>query len=402
MKNAFFQTSCYVAGLLGILFIPFPFRLLSVQQYVTNPLAQILVSFAANISGIFLPSKEITSDSASMYLLVLILAFISLLIALLLVFNRRWVLKSNTWFKYIRIVFTYYVALQLLNYGFDKIFKSQFFLPEPNTLYTTFGRMNRDLLFWSTIGTSHFYSLFSGLIEVIPALLMLFKKTRTIGAILAGFVLLNIAAINIGFDISVKLYSFFLFFLIVMILWSNFKSLYIFFAGHPSILIRERSVLHNRSAYIVLKIFIIGLIFLETLYPHLKKETYNDDLAERPFLHGSYDVKKVTRVNDTIPEMPGEVKRFHVHRNGYLIFEDHDNKMRDFKMEINPIANRIILTGYDGKSTSHNYVYSKADSTLQLQYFTNGRSYMLQGKMTDWKKLPAVRNDFHWTSDSYY
>ena len=39
----------------------------------------------------------------------------------------------------------WFLALQLLQYGFDKVFKHQFYLPEPNTLYTPLGLLPPDL-----------------------------------------------------------------------------------------------------------------------------------------------------------------------------------------------------------------------------------------------------------------
>src|SRR5205085_9499653 len=109
-------------------------------------------------------------------------------------------------------LFIYYLCLQLLKYGVDKIFKNQFYLPEPNTLFTPAGMLDKDILYWSTMGTSYGYNIFLGSLEIAAALFILIKRTRLIGLLLSLGILINVTEVNFGFDISVKLFSLFLLF----------------------------------------------------------------------------------------------------------------------------------------------------------------------------------------------
>jgi hypothetical protein len=62
-------------------------------------------------------------------------------------------------------------------------------------------------LMWTFMGASRGYEIFSGLAEVTTGLLLLFRRTSTIGALIAAGVMLNTVVMNFCFDVPVKLYS---------------------------------------------------------------------------------------------------------------------------------------------------------------------------------------------------
>lgn len=211
-------------ALLGIVFIPFSFQYLTIQSEVTKFLFENLISYtAAKMGNILIVNPEISSDSSTLYLLFFILFLIAVITVSILSFFDFWKTYKGSIFKLIQLVITYYLACVMLKYGFDKIFKSQFYLPEPNTLYTPLGMLDKDILFWSTMGTSYSYNIFMGLMEVIPALMLLYYRTRILGLFILSGILLNVVFINFGFDISVKLYSTFLLLLCLLLLFPFLK-----------------------------------------------------------------------------------------------------------------------------------------------------------------------------------
>ncbi len=193
--------------LAGMFSIPFQFHLFgwvtSFQRFIFLPIIKIL----AGIFGKQLILTDLSSDSLGLYLLVLFLLLVTIPIVFLIK-NRENLTQKLT--RSLQIIAPYYLALILLKYGFDKLFLAQFPQPGPNLLYTPFGQQEKDILFWSVMGLSKGYMTFTGVAEIIPALLLLFKRTRTFGALLSVIVFIHVLAINLSFDISVKLYSSFL------------------------------------------------------------------------------------------------------------------------------------------------------------------------------------------------
>src|SRR5215203_4861430 len=139
-------------ALLYIFFIPVGCYLFSFQQDITDFLFGTLISLSwYQVFHTHLLHAAISSDSRSMYVLVF-LFFVIAIITTALLSLTAFKEKKQKAFPLLQSVFRYYLIMQLFIYGFDKVFKTQFYLPEPNILFTPLGNISRDLLYWSTIG----------------------------------------------------------------------------------------------------------------------------------------------------------------------------------------------------------------------------------------------------------
>ncbi len=403
MKRGFVKQVASFFAFFCVVFIPFPFNITKVQSPVTEFLFGRLIRVVSeNVFGKKLTDTHVHSDTFSMYILVLLLFILALFISLLLLRIKKWSLYRDRVLGFFYRLFFYYLALQLLKYGLDKVFKNQFYMPEPNTLYTPLGRMSKGLLYWSSMGTSHFYNVFLGSLEALAAIFILIKRTRLIGLLISLAVMLNVVAVNFGFDISVKLYSTFLLYLTIYLLTPYFSRLYRLLLQKTGTFIPPSDhVVLFRNGFLsaFLKWLIAGIICVEAFYPFITTKNFNGDLAERPYLHGAYEVKQVIVGTDTLAARDSPVKRFFIHRQGYLIFQDQEDETQDYKLSYDKDSSLFILTDYQLHKTILSFTYRQTDSVLILQYFKDGKEYKLAGKALDWRKLPLVKKRFHWTSD---
>ena len=203
-----------------------------IGKYTSPYFEHIVKWFAANILKIKRNYiSQIISDSLGFYihaLLVVFYAGISTLVWTIIDKNK----KAYPLLSYYFLVFIrYYLALQMMVYGYNKLFKYQFYLPEPNTLFTTLGATYKDLLYWSTMGVSRSYTMFGGIMEIIAAVLLLFRRTYIVGGLLFISIMINVAAINFCFDVSVKLYTLFLLLLGIIIVLPFLKKMLILKRG---------------------------------------------------------------------------------------------------------------------------------------------------------------------------
>ncbi len=240
----------------------------------------------------------------------------------------------------------YFVALNLFVYGFSKLYKWQFMLPEPNILYTRVGEMHRDILYWTSMGTSRSYSMFMGLIEIVPAILLLFRRTTLIGAFITVLVMTNVVAVNFGFDITVKLHSMMLLIMSLVILIPGRKRIVALFTGkateewkYPAMVIAPS----KKWISPVLKVAAIALLLAESHYPYTETGTFNDDVSERPPMCGAYDVQIVNSAfpDTTISTAHNLPSRIFIHRRGYVIFEYYSGEMVDYPMSIDTTSKTI-------------------------------------------------------------
>jgi hypothetical protein len=405
MKRGFVKQVASFFALFCVVFIPFPFNISKVQLWITESIFGDLIGFVSStIFGRPLTDTGVHSDTIAMYVLVLLLFVIAVIVSLVLLQIKKWALYRDKVFAFIYRLLCYYLVLQLLKYGLDKIFKNQFYLPEPNTLYTPMGRIPKDLLYWSSMGTSHFYNIFLGWLETLAALFILIKRTRLVGLLLSLFIMTNVVAVNFGFDISVKLFSLLLVFLSLYLLAPYIKNLYQFFFTQQAVTRKpgpaEAVLIQNRFLSSCLKWFVAGIIFLEAFYPFIRSGNLNGDKAIRPYLHGAYEVTQYIAGSDTLEPTSFPAKRFFIHRDSYMIFQDREDGMTDYKLSYDQDKSEYLLTDYQLHKTSIHFNYNKADSVLTLQYSNGGKAYQLAGKALDWRKLPAVRNSFHWTVES--
>jgi hypothetical protein len=169
MRNKFLLT----AGMFFLLFVLFfPLGFLGdfqkkISLFIFGDVVQWIVNHIFNSKYV---RVDFSSDSISMFILTIILLITSVLLTILI--RKKYQREILGYTKEIIIV---YLAVVLMKYGFDKIFKAQFYLPEPNILYSRFGNLDKDILFWSTMGTSRFFSISTGILELFTAVWFLLR-----------------------------------------------------------------------------------------------------------------------------------------------------------------------------------------------------------------------------------
>ena len=357
-----------------------------------NPFFEPLISFSGEtffgLENGFPPS--ISSDSIGLYVHVFNLVALSMLVSGAIQLTN---FKTNVNLRlYTSYILIYYISLKLLIYGFDKMFKAQFFLPEPNTLFTPLKDISKDLLYWSTMGVSRSYSIFLGVMEVLTACLLLFKKTRLLGILIGIGVMGNVVAVNFSFNISVKVFSLFLLGGFLVLLSPYFRFLYGLFFKQKlgDFPIQTESFLRmNPKIKKGLKMLLILLFFAEALNPFLRTQNFNDDNSPRPKFHGAYQVVNYN----------SEIKNVFVHRHGYLIFQDQKDKFQDFQLEVDSVNQKLLLFNYRDKKR-YEIAYEFDNNSL---IHISGRIHNFEFDMTllkqNWKDAQLLQNEFNWTTE---
>lgn len=385
---------CFV--ILFVLTLPFPYDFLfdigSFLSAITKPaVGWVGAQFMKKPYVVY-----IASDTAGMY----ILAFLCLGLGFILssiyqFFGSQKEIAPEVKY-YFNTFISYFLALHLFKYGFDKVFKHQFYFPEPNTLYTPLGYLSKSMLYWSSIGTSYSYSMFLGCLEVLVALLLCFRKTRVLGAMVALVVMVQVLAVNFCFDISVKFFAMFLTILALSVSLPGFKVLY-------SSLVQEKAVSlvswkpnftnHKlQLCYVLGKSFVISILVFESLYVYFKTWSFNGDRDLKRSLYGAY------RVIDGAQSQG--LKRIFIHSRGYLIVQNQDEVLKDYKL-LEDDGLKLIL---DRKEEPHSilyYTHQKVDSCLDIQGYLSGKPIQIRTKMLNIDHLPLHDDSFRWTVEGY-
>ena len=113
--------------------------------------------------------------------------------------------SHRPWSPWWRIAARVLLAASLIEYGMTKVIPTQFPPPPLTALVTPVGEMTLSAMLWTTIGSSPAYQIFTGCLEVLAGVLLLVPRTVTLGALLALVSLAQVLALNMAFDIGVKL-----------------------------------------------------------------------------------------------------------------------------------------------------------------------------------------------------
>lgn len=394
----------FIAILLFLLSVPFPYQLFPDPGTILAPVFKpLILSTAKNLLLLSKPiTATVTSDSTSMYIHALNVGFIAIAGTVIWsVADRK--RKNYNRLKAIFITtISYYLSLQMLIYGFSKVFKWQFYLPELNTLFTTLGNTPKDLLYWSTMGMSYSYVMFMGIIEVLGALLLLHRRTRAFGAFMIVGIMLNVVMVNFGFDISVKCFSLFLLLLAFIISLPVFQLFFKFFIQRRTVQpeLKQRDIWETKRPWVyrVLKLLIIIAIFSESLFAYVQAGNFNDDTAARPYLHGAWKVFSFMKNGDASVPYPYIWKRVFIHRQGYFIVQNTSDRMVDYKLETDIDTHQFKLKDYRNQK-QYSFQYRNIADTLYLKGILEKDTIELTAKWIPLNALPVMEKGFHWTMD---
>ncbi|MCD0177304.1 hypothetical protein IHN32_15265 [Deinococcus sp. 14RED07] len=137
--------------------------------------------------------------------------------------DRGWTARAAPWIMRAARLSLAYV---LFIYGWQKVFLLQMAQPDHSDLLTRFGQMNHMGLLWRTVGASPLFQFVGGALEVLPAFLLLHRRTALAGALLAVPVRSFVLLLNLSFNVFVKLGAANLLLLAVAILWPHLPNLW--------------------------------------------------------------------------------------------------------------------------------------------------------------------------------
>ncbi len=405
MQRQLFRFVFVWTGLLLLTF-PFPRPYLPDIGKLLSPLTTAIADGVARSMHVHSHLPEIASDTRLMYLHIVLMFLLAMVISSLWAWRDRRAVAYPKLQYLLLVGARYFLAAAMLSYGFAKVFKTQFYLPEPNTLYTPLGHVPRDLLFWSTTGVSHSYSVFTGLVEVLVGFLLLFQRSRLAGGLLGLTVMANVLVLNLSYDISVKIYSSLLLCLCLVIVSPDLPRLWALLRGRSmpasTLWTPVFALRGQRLGFAALKTLVVCALIFDAVGQNFESGNFNDDLAPRPPYHGAYDVQLFVMNGDTLPpdlRLPHRWRRVFVHRQGYLIVQGMDDQMHDFPMEIDQAMGG--MTVMDPIAKKEYWLWYGAEGDHLKRLYGELGSDTLSARLTplDWRGLPLLRGEFNWTSD---
>lgn len=313
----------------------------------------------------------------------------------------------------LRVLLRYLLAAFVLSYGLVKVMKSQFPFPAPEILVQTYGQSSPMELLWTFMGYSTGYNLFCGLTEAVGALLLFFRRTTTLGALLVAAAMANVLVLNLCYDVPVKTFSGHLFLMAVFLLLPDLQRL-----THVLILNRSTEPVILRTPFRarwmerarwVLKPIVIGWCVIGETQVNYKAYTVRGDDSPRPALYGIYEVEAFTRNGELRPPLLGDASRWRsmtVNRRPALAVQWMNDKVTRFRMVDDPAKKTLTLSPSNdtpsGGETNEKFVltYDRPDPehlTLQGSFYKDTLEIRL--RKVDESRFVLVSRGFHWINE---
>lgn len=337
-----------------------------------------------------------------------ILLFSCIITPLLLLIDRGRFHYENILYWYF-VVLRYYLAGIMLGYGFSKVFYSQFPFPSLSTLEETYGDSSPMRLLWTFMGYSPAFSVFTGSFEVIGAILLLYRSTVVLGALILVTVMSTVVMMNLCYDVPVKLNSMHYLFFNVLLLIPNSAVLYRFFfkKGEVSLKTIDFNLKSDSQKQVFRKIritvkSIFILLLFQSAYTHYQGLSDRLDHSDTTPLYGSYRVETFVNHGDTLPPLTTDSIRW----EKILLSRNYSDVYTMTKIRYR------YLTEMDTLSKTIEFKSFKLDSipATTLKYRDSAQFLYLSGRWRnspisvrlikkDMKSYQLINRGFHWINE---
>ena len=350
-----------------------------------------------------------SGDTTYDYLIVLFMTVLAAIGTIMWSVTGRNTKNYNKLFYWLTVIVRYYIGITMIEYGSVKVIKLQFPSPSLSKLIEPMGNMSPMGLAWNYIGYSVGFNYFAGIAELSCGLLLFFRKTTTLGAILGVVVAGNIMAINYCFDVPVKLLSTFMVIMCLFILIRDNRRLINFFFKNKEALPSNISPHRFKTKWknitlTAIKYLLVVYVVLGDLVSAVQGGEQYGDNAKKPPLYGLYNVESFVRDKDTLPPLTTDTSRWRkLVVSGYpgyaqVIYMNDSSKYLSFKPDT--IKHKIVINTF--ADTIHKFTFTYALQKPGIMAL-NGKwkqdSLHIRLRSFDPKNFFLLKRGFHWVNE---
>ncbi|HTV13472.1 MAG TPA: hypothetical protein VME68_02080 [Acidobacteriaceae bacterium] len=377
------------------------------------PLRQIVAFAATHIFHLKASSPDFFMDTGSgdrpcdwvLLACVLVFAIAGTMLWSLLDRARPNYIALRRWFW---LFFRFALAGQMFAYAFAKIVPLQMPFPALFKLIEPIGDQSPMGVLWNSIGAAPAYEIFAGSAELLGGLLILIPRTRTLGALVCLADMIQVFLLNMTYDVPVKILSFHLILLALVILATDLRRMMQFFllsqpAEAPAATTLFQTRRANRSAAGVQIVFAFWLLGNNAWGARIGWKTYGGGMP-RPALYGVWDVEQQTVDGQVRPPLFTDNDRWRrilFDRHNLVVFERFNDERVLWTGTVDPRAGTIRLSqrGNGPGGASLSYTQPSPDR-LTLDGTLSGHRVHLDLALYDRSKFLLVSRGFHWVQES--
>jgi len=398
----FFRAWC-IYLILYFLFISDFLTIYRVLWHINRPLTYLSDSLGLLLNKLFFnPAfKEIRFyDSYWTYSKLLTFFILALVLASIWTYADKGQ-RSRKLFIYMHAFSRYYLFVGMFIYGIYKIFGNQLII-SPHQFFQPMDFYRPQLVIWTAMAASKAYPVFGGIMEVIAAILLLFRRTATLGGLIALSLLINVLVLDIGFDTPVKVFVFHLLFFNLLVLWPNIKKLYRLFILKESetLSITNPVVDHGKFQLpvYILKALFIGIIIIPRIVSNIN---INYKARRNPYknLIGIHEMDTTTGLRAHVSMktiLPKKWKKFSIEQRNLFYTLLSDGTVSEYHLEADTVKKTVQYFSFDslnrGNLSFHqidsvHWFFEGAENGDSLRFITRQIDIFKLSLLTDYGRV---------------
>jgi hypothetical protein len=286
----------------------------------------------------------------------------------------------------------------LLYFGAVKVIPVQMPAPPLTELLRPFGQLHPNWVLWLQVGSSYPYEIALGAVELAAGILLFWPRTATLGALLALASMAQVFLYNMTFDVSVKILSFHLLLLSLVLLAPQAQRLANVFVlqrpsqpfTQPALFSTPRANKAATAAQLTLGCWVlVGSLTVSWL-----AWIHDGGGRAKPALYGIWNVGTFTRDGATVPPLTTQRDRWQ-----RLIIDEPDQlsiqRMDDVIVTKSAVIDARTIT-LNGVALT---IDRRASDRLNLAGQIDGHHVMMTLRRLDLDNFPLRRSGFHWVQE---
>lgn len=310
-------------------------------------------------------------------------------------------------YKWFRVFLRFAMAGQMFLYGSVKVFPEQMPFPYLTKLLEKFGDYSPMGMLWFSVGASPAYERFVGSAELLAGILLVIPVTQRLGALICLVDMIEVFALNMTYDVPVKLFSFHVILMAAFLLIPERRRFIQFCFGDCAVerpvtrrlFDRERA---NRIAFAVQILFGFALLGTALYSARQNWFKYGGGAPKSP-LYGIWNVDEM-RIDGLIraPLLTdyGRWRRVIFDYPQSMSFQRMDDSIAGFSAFFDPKRSTLALNRRgDSKWKGQLTVQRPSAGRMILDGRLGPHTTRLQLSLMDRNKFLLVNRGFHWIQD---
>ncbi|WP_249643612.1 DoxX family protein [Nocardia sputi] len=383
------------------------------QMRATGPLVGWVGEHVFGVEAV-LREDSGSGDQAGIWVLIfceLVAAVVITLVWSILDRRRRDYTTLRNWFVlFVRLC----LGGQMLFYGMAKAVPSQMPAPSLTALVQPYGTMSPASVLWNQVGAAPAYEILLGTAEVLGGLLLFVPRTATVGALLSLVSMAQVFVLNMTYDVPVKILSFHLLLLSVLVLAPQAGRLAdVLVLSRPAEPATQPALFASRRANRIAAVMqvAVGLwVLLGTVFITWEAWREAGDGAPKPALYGIWTVGEFTRDGHPAPPLLTDDSRWRrviFDRPGTTV-QKMDDSFVPVVAEIDEAAHTLVLSAPPQSPDSPPsrlgaFTFARPTTdTLELTGELNGTPVTLSLDRMDLNSFPLRSRGFHFVQEYPY